>query len=350
MKKLMVLVASLALVATFTMTAAAADWNFYGSARITTFASDVDIPGAYDRSSLNHTVQGNSRIGASVKVNDAVGGHFEYGGGGDVRILYGTWNFGVGQLLAGQTYSPLCLFYSRQVFGSDNSLLNFGGVYSGRNPMVRLKIGDFQIAAVRPSSPVIAGSRSGSFTEVTFPKIEAKYDINLGAVKLSVAGGYNTYALTDGVTGVASDVDSYVLALGGQANFGPAYLGGDFWIGENVGNYGMYNAPFDNATVSNTSTTTIINDNDAYGFMFVIGAKLNDMLAFEAGYGWSEAEIDTANFQGDDEQSYYVQSTITLAPGVFIVPEVGVIDRKQDATGATQSDIVYYGLKWQINF
>ncbi|MCP4020557.1 MAG: hypothetical protein GY729_01835 [Desulfobacteraceae bacterium] len=347
MKKLMVIVASLLLVAS---TAVAADWNFYGSARITTFVMDTDaIAGSTDTTNLTHALQGNSRIGARVKVNDAVGGRFEYGTGVNVRLLYGTWNFGAGQLLVGQTYSPLNLFYSNQVVGSDNDLLNYGGVYSGRNPMIRLTFGDFQLGFLQPSASTLNTAIAGAFTEVTFPKVEASYNINFGAVAFTVAGGYNTYELTSG-NGIAEDVDAYELAIGAKVNFGPAYIAGDFWLGQNVGTYGMYNQPVDDATVTETATTMTINDNDAYGFLFVIGAKLNDMFSFEAGYGWSEAELDMAGGQEDDCQSYYVQSTITFAPGVFIVPEIGVMDQKQNAAGAEEADTVYYGLKWQINF
>jgi hypothetical protein len=47
-------------------------------------------------------------------------------------------------------------------------------------------------------------------------------------------------------------------------------------------------------------------------------------------------------------QTYYVQSTITLAPGVFITPEIGMFDGKED--GAGNFETMYYGAKWQINF
>ncbi|MCF8136214.1 MAG: hypothetical protein K9K63_02785, partial [Desulfotignum sp.] len=107
MKKLMVLVAALALVAGSAMTAAAADWNFYGSARIATFFVDQENnvasnnPAYVDTSSYNQGLQGNSRIGASVKVSDELTGGFEYGTGVNVRKLYGEWNFGAGSLLVG---------------------------------------------------------------------------------------------------------------------------------------------------------------------------------------------------------------------------------------------------------
>ncbi len=107
MKKLLIIFAVLCLAAP----AMAADWNFYGSARMATFYSiaDKDIEG--DNDTINRTLwdlQGNSRFGANVKVNDQIGGGFEYGTGVNLRKLFGTYTFGGGsELLIGQTYTPL---------------------------------------------------------------------------------------------------------------------------------------------------------------------------------------------------------------------------------------------------
>ena len=80
----------------------AADWNFYGSARMTTFYVTEDFGdfenaiGEDDDAGLIHTLQGNARIGATVKASDQIGGRFEYGSGPNLRLLYGTYNFGGG--------------------------------------------------------------------------------------------------------------------------------------------------------------------------------------------------------------------------------------------------------------
>ena len=77
MKKLLIIFAVLCLAAP----AMAADWNFYGSARMATFYSIVDKDLNNDNDTVNRTQwdqQGNSRIGATVKVNDQIGGGFEY--------------------------------------------------------------------------------------------------------------------------------------------------------------------------------------------------------------------------------------------------------------------------------
>jgi hypothetical protein len=73
------------------------------------------------------------------------------------------------------------------------------------------------------------------------------------------------------------------------------------------------------------------------------------MLRFEAGYAQSSFDVDKAP-EKDDTSSYYVQATVNLAKGVFIVPEIGVVDYGKDSYDNDQGKLTYYGLKWQINF
>jgi hypothetical protein len=329
MKKLIALVAAMVMVTGY---AYAADWDFYGSARIQTFITDLDIA---NTDNFDETIQGNSRIGARVKVSDELTGGFEYGTGINLRKLYGEWNFGGGSFLVGQTYTPLNMFYSNQVYGADTGLLNNGGVYSGRHGMLRLKFGGFQVALVDPSTP--AGA------EVDMPAIEAKYSLKMGDFSAAIAGGYQTYDVVG-----ADSVDSYVLALGGSGNFGPVTVGGNVYFGQNSGDLIAIRTSDNGWSGEGQAAvvgTTVV-DNDCLGYLFVVGFKASDMLSFEAGYSYAETEFDTTGSTTDEIQAYYVQATVTLAPGVFFVPEIGVIDAKE--TG--QEEATYYGVKWQINF
>lgn len=324
MKKLIVFVAALALVAGSAMTAAAADWNFYGSSRVSTFYEDFDLA---DTTNYEQGLQGNARIGANVKVSDELTGRFEYGTGVNVRILWGEWDFGGGQLGIGQHYSPLNMFYSNQVYGSDTDLLAYGGVYGGREAMIQLTFGDFQIAAIDPSAP--AGA------ETDFPALEISYDFKMDAFSLAFAAGYQTYEAAGG-----TDIDSWVVALGGKVNLGAGYVGGNVYAGQNAGDLMWID------TGGSNGKGSAAGDVDNMGFIIAAGFKVNDMFAFEAGYGYNEAELDVTGATEDEVQAYYVQSTITLAPGVFITPEIGMIDFEE--TG--QEELLYYGAKWQINF
>jgi hypothetical protein len=81
------------------------------------------------------------------------------------------------------------------------------------------------------------------------------------------------------------------------------------------------------------------------GYLVVAGAKLNDMFSVEFGYAKVSSELDAAIID-EETTSYYGQVTVNLAPGVFFVPEIGVIDYD----GTTDSKNTYFGAKWQINF
>jgi hypothetical protein len=349
MKKFIVAIAVSAML--MTGSAMAADWNFYGSARISTFYVDQEGIGTstVDTSTYEQGLQSTARIGANVKVSDELTGAFEYGtsgGNANVRKLYGEWNFGAGSLLVGQTYTPLNWFYSNQVYGSDNDMLAQGGVYSGRAGMLRLKFGTFEIAAVAPNEDTTNTNAGAGTTEVDFPAIEAKYTFNFDSGKVQIAGGYNAYELTDG--GVTYDVDSYVVALGGTLNFGAFYLASNVWVGDNPGNLMAVSVDGDNAW--NDGFGSIqggqFYDNEAYGFILVGAYTVNDMFRLEAGYGIANTELDMSGAVEDEVATYYLQSTITLAPGVMVIPEIGMIDGEESG----DLERTYFGAKWQINF
>lgn len=323
----------------------AADWNFYGSARVQTFIQDEDYGGLGldDTTDFVQYLQSNSRIGARVTVSDELTGRFEYGTGVNIRLLYGEWDFGPGTLLIGQGYSPLNMIYSNQAWWDDTGLLDFGGLYSGRNTMIRLKFGGFQIALVEPATPSISGL---SDTEVDLPKIEAKYRYAGANWFLEIAGGYNSYDIR--YNGSTYEIDSYVGALGGGVSVGRFYLKASGWIGENTGSYELLNQPMDSPTI-NFNTQSVV-ENDARAFILVAGFTVNEMVSLETGYGYTEAELDIDGAFNDAIETWYLQSKVTLAPGVFVVPEVGLVDWKHNSAGVNEGETLYYGAKWQIDF
>jgi len=343
MKKLMVLVAAIAMMAS---SAYAADWNFYGSARIQTFYANTEVIGSgTDATNLEENLQGNARIGARVKVSDELSGRFEYGaanGVANIRLLYGNWNFGAGNLIVGQDYAPLNWFYSNQVFDGDADLLPYGGVYSGRAGQLKLIFGGFKVALVAPS---VAGVGVGATTESKIPTIEATYTLALDNVSIDLGLGYNTFKNTVGT--VQNDVDAYVVALGAKGNFGSFYLAGNIYAGENTGYIMSLDSDGnrgwgDGKAVAGTAGSVL--DTDVLGYALVAGYAFNDMFNVEAGYAGANAEVD--GMPDDKVASYYLNGTVTMAPGVFFVPEIGVIDGKE--TGDIET--TYAGIKWQINF
>lgn len=363
MKKLFIIVAAMALVsfATFTI---AAEWNFYGSARMMTWrqSSDKEYNGtAYDDDDTVWDLQGNSRLGAVVKAGD-VGGGFEFGVYGPsgyrvreqvrTRKLFGTWNFGAGTLLVGQTYTPTFVPISNQVWGEDADLFGYGGMIgSCRNPMIQVEFSGLKIALVRPEATNFFGYAD---TDTKLPKIEASYSMKFGGAGITFFGGYNSYTLVD-ERDEDFDMDSYLAGVVVKFATGPVFVNGNVWMGNNVGAYG-YNYPLG---VSSFMAGPAWMDPEDYdvdylGYALVAGFKLNDMVIFEAGYGAINSEANKGSNWEDDACSYYVNATINLAKGVFIVPEFGVIDKDDVKYGtsasADQGKMTYFGAKWQINF
>ena len=363
MRKSLFLLAAIALLTAFTAPSFASEWNFYGQARMTTFWVDEDF-GDFDiffsdkkDHDLDHNLQSNARIGATVKVSDNLVGRFEYGTGINLRILWGEYNFGSFKLGIGQHYTPVNIFISNQVFGGDTDMLPFGGVYGGRNPMVQFKFGDFKLAFVAPESrvflyidPITWFFWAGADTDVKIPRIEASYRFTLGGVSFEAQGGYNTFDLVNFVN-ESHEVTAYILALSASCNAGPLYLAGDVFMGQNIEDLGIWTAGFGLAGLSVDLLTgsAHVLDNDALGLLFVAGFRANENLRFEAGYG--QAKFDMEKSDNEDEvTAMYVQARITLAKGVFITPEIGKIDYKEEMFNNDEGYTIYYGLQSQIRF
>jgi hypothetical protein len=345
MKKLIMLVAAVAMVASFALTASAAEWNFYGSARITTFSNDVEPPVGDNQRDTVWTKQGNGRIGAKVKVSDTLSGRFEYGSGNNInlRLLYATWNFGAGSLTVGQDYTPSGNFYSNQVWGGDEDLIECGQQYVGRRPQLKLAFGDFQIAFISPNTGGIPGGLS--LDETTLPRIEAAYGLKMDGFFVDVFGGYQTLKAISN-TGNKVDLDSYLIGVGGGADFGPVFVKANVYMARNGASYGLLG--YGDSSIGYAGNDIV--DNDTLGYLLVAGYKISDTMTVEAGYGAIQHEKDISGADADDASTMYVNCSITLAPGVFVVPEIGIIDQLDDAAGNEQETLTYFGAKWQINF
>jgi hypothetical protein len=370
MKKFAIFTLAIALVC-FTVPAMA-DWNFYGSSRMATYWVDTDLgdsllaTGDDDDNDLQWDFQGNSRIGAKAKM-DSVSGQVELGlsdGGGDgavtTRLLYGTWDFGAGKLRVGKSYTPLSQFVSGQVFAGDAGLLGNGAFYASRPGNIALIFGGFEVALITPTSTTIsttaAGAAGGAFgsgdIDEYLPKIEAKFGMAFDAFSFAIRGGAQTYEVeevTSLVDGTTNDIDvtSYAIAGDMGFNFGPAYVKGAVSYTVNGGN-----ARWTGGAASFDGDDDV-EDFDTIQATLVAGLKVSDMLSFEAGAGWRYDDPDDAPSGRDNETTtwaFYGQSVISLAPGVYLVPEIGYYDYDESATEADLGDQWYAGAKWQIDF
>jgi hypothetical protein len=421
MKKMFVLV--LALVMAFAALPAfaqdKADWAFYGSVRMWTAWESVDAdtpvalssaapagffsvattnaravnfgtaaaPNWQDDDEIAWELQGNSRFGANVKWGN-IGGRVEYGhtSTANLRLLYGTWNFGSGTLLLGQDYGPYFYLVSGLCGpgGAECNGIGFGSIYSGRNPQLKLIFGGLQFALVK--SQKTSSFQPGAFAflpdanaraqqafvvsnqanaaasgfrdlDQTLPKLEASYTFNWGPGQFFVGGAYNTYDERYSIGGAEKDVtvDGWVLGAGTKLSFGPFYTNATFQFGSNVNNSGTGPATlFPSVKIFNPATNAET-DSDYLAAQLILGFKLTDSMVFEGGLIYQTGLFDTG--LGDFEQSqlvYYIGFGWSPAKNVFIVPEIGVIDydsiKSPGIPDIEFGKLSWFGIKWQINF
>jgi hypothetical protein len=350
MKKLLAILAVVAFVGGFAAPAVAADWAFYGQARMGTFWNSSDL-GDFTNAAGDDSdddfltyLHSNARIGANVKA-DNIAGRFEYGtsgGNANIRLLYGVWDFGSGKLLAGQDYTPIALLWSNQVWATDNGMLGEGEAYGSRVGQLKLMFGDFQIAAIAPSTSTLGIVAAEVDTYV--PKIEARYYTKMDAFEIAIFGGFQSFDIdrpTDDIT-----VTSWMAGAGMGYNFGPAWVKGAVSFYQNAGNAGW-------SSVKSTAVFDGVDDTvdvDSWMGEFLVGFKATDMVSFEAGFGYQDADSDAAGADNDDMWQAYLQAVLDVAPGVDIIPEIGYRDYMDDAAGFDEGSLFYLGARWRIRF
>ena len=385
MKKITILMAAVALVC-FSVPAMAVDWNFYGNARMATYYTSEDLKDNGPKASgMDWDLQSNSRFGANVKA-DHIKGQVEMGiseSNVSARRVYGTWNFGAGTLKVGKDYTPVSQFISGQVFDGDLGLLGVGTQYGGRHGQIALGFGGFEIALINPNDALLSNmeiTTTGSITVPTgggsitipatavtestgqgkkiIPRIAAKWGMGFDAWNFNVMGGFQYYSIKDVQPldgGGTDDVEVTSWTVGADAgfNFGPAYVKGAVSYGQNIGNAGwglpgLATSGSGGLAVWDEDDDT--NDTDTLMAALVAGMKVSDMLSFEAGLGYRNDATDGGGPKNTSPMAVYLQSVITLAPGVFIIPEVGYYDYDNNAAGDDAGTLIYGGAKWQINF
>jgi hypothetical protein len=402
MKKFAFIAIVVAIAAVFAVSASANDWDLYGSARMATFytsqdygnqfksdtnPSGDDVFGRSNLKDLQWNLQSNARVGATVK-GDMVSGRFEYGTGGgnaNIRRLYGVWHFTEGWgLKVGQDYTPITFFLSGQVFDTDQGLLQVGNAYGARVGQVAVEgalgPGTFKFATITPATSTLNTLSvlgvTAATTERNFPKLEASYEFKMSdAMSFHGFLGYNNYKLywlapAAGVVGLKEfdkNVNSYVAGLGADLNFGPFFVKPQVSYYKNGAAGGWLNSKLGLGALNITQTPFLnefesdIVDVNSYMGMLALGFSPTESLTLEAGVGLLNSKSDS--YQVDPTRSvkfkntymeYYLQAVITMAKGVFLVPEVGYRDFgdfEGDVEGKVDlGNLWYAGLKWQINF
>jgi hypothetical protein len=371
MKKLIVILAVIAMVGAFTASAVA-DVELYGSARFRTYYADNDFaPPADSDKDLEWRMGLLSRFGANFK-SDKITGKFELdaraGSGGTtenieagsgasglgnmrLRHLWGQWDFGAGKLLVGQNW-PL---YELPVSGINyysGGVQKLGGMgYDvARTSQLRLTFGDFKLALLPTDTSKTSPSVTFNEINVLSPKIEARYDWKGDSFELNFMGGWQTYEIEDTTTKNTEDISSFVLGFRGKANFGPAYAGLGLTWRQNGNNYGAWTV---SSKESPTFQGTDLKDATAWGVVAALGWKINEMLTLEGTYAMLDSEQDTSLNNEDDSMVWGIITKITIAPGVYIIPELIFQDNKDKVDNGTpddQGDATIFGVFWRIDF
>lgn len=351
--------------------AIASEWDFYGSARMAIFwnhndAGDVRDIGAGpqdDDDDLIWDFQSNSVLGAKIKA-DKIKGQVELGlssanthdGGVAARRLWGGWKFSEGGLLlVGKDYTPLIQFTSGQAFDEDNGLAGIGTLDSRRPGQIRLELGGFQIAAVQPNNNTFSAAFDGD-ADGYFPKLEAAYALKFDTVSVTFGAGIQYFQIekTRASVNMTDDVDilSYILGLEIGAEFGSWYAKAAGSFGQNWTNARWNDYGYTSDANAGAALNAAGDDTEeclSWQAALVLGWKLSDALTFEAGAGYRSDDNDAADKE-DAAWSAYLQAVVSLAPNVFLVPEIGYFDYLEDANGDDEGYEWYAGLKWQIDF
>jgi hypothetical protein len=228
-----------------------------------------------------------------------------------------------------------------------------------------------------------------STTEVLFPKFEASYEFNItDAMSMHAFGGFQAYDIKSPspipgttipqATGTDSQsVGSWMLGLGADLNFGPFfvkpqvsyYVNGAAagWLGDQylpTTNFGaiasLEDIGFDTGDLGILTGNDILDAKNLMA-MLALGFKATESLGLEFGIGY--VGYDTDSFQGisfkNNYLEYYLQAVFTMAPGVYLVPEIGYRDFGKEegdrppfivAPDTDNGSLFYAGAKWQIDF
>lgn len=348
--------------------AIAADWNFYGSARVTTFYTvrdnnTLDNPDT----DLDHRLQNNSRVGANVKA-DKVSGKLELAlrangsalGSGDesvnTRLIYGDWNFSDnGFLRVGKELSVLDMTdVSNQVFNSDNDLTGLAPS-ANRTSGVGIGIGGFRFNLVQPATAPSWGAAGNTVTnDAKWPKLEAAYTLPIGKdFSFGIGGGFQSVEGTNPVNGNTEFINAYMGDAKFLAAIGAFYAKAAGFVGVNMAQANWGTGGVNQATQYSSAgfDGDDLKDATSYGGGGSLGLNFTDTLGIEAGGGYRIDENDGASESDVNCWNVYAQMTYKFAPGAKITPEVGYFANQDNFTTGKSGGFDWYaGLQWRIDF
>ncbi len=315
-----------------------------------------------DRTELMFTVPNYSQLRGTVEVNQ-VGGLWEFGLGGntyggtaaetryvELRKLYGWYNFGNCQILAGKTDGYVYSVAPLQVMGFNNGNyvagFGWGNIYDSRSPQVRFTQNiskQFSYAISLVSTEGYTDSTRLSYSQI--PAIAAKFSMDFGVVALKPAAVYQTIKWDQLPAGYDDSMASWYAVLPVIVKAGPFTGTFQAGYGQNIGTratqgqfgllllesaYQSYQRDID----GKIKNTTALN-----GFID---------LAFTAGpitphvyFGYDKATNTNIWKSGDDNNirtMWGISALYAVAPSFYLIPEFTMYDydygRKPNIAGS----------------
>jgi hypothetical protein len=405
MRKLLVVLTTVVVVLAFTLPAMAQEmqsqWSWYGSVKLWTDYERVskEVPsglssltgtaakawnagtsGLQDDAEVTWKMPTTAIVGANVAYGD-ITGKFEVANAANgyapvnLRQFWGKWNFSKeGQVEVGQDYTPWFYVTSGMCgpAAADCVAIGYGTAYGGRLPQLRLNYMGFSFALVTPQTALppavidpatgspVSAFPAGTATDVdqTLPRIEASYNGTVGPVGIWIGGLYNQYKYEYALAGGSKQdvtLNTWMIGAGGKFAYGPFYFNAQGSYGRNPGNAGLP-ANLIPRYMSFDPVNNKSEDAEYWSAQGVIGFKLSDMIAFEGGYITQYGKVKDVSVNSDLEETvgtWYVQATISPAKNFYIIPEVGDADFKDLKVAGDNTklgDLLWFGIKWQINF
>lgn len=294
-------------------------------------------------------LQGNSRIGTNLKINNFTA-KVELGANEKTmyssstsntigfRQIWGAYSFGkAGQLLVGKTLTPSSMTaFSQDIMNTDSRLSGFGGSSSNnRRFQIQYNISGFTLGIVEDDTTSAIDGLQGVDTQVYIPRIGLAYTHKTDKMYAKVAGTYTAVnaQLTAPVT---SKTYATVHAYGVAAAIMPKFLDGRFYFvlqaryGVNEHLYGESKTVYNNASFLHTNiasakvvvdNTGKVNNVSRISAAAEIGWHITKMNSFIFGGGYQFTKVDAS----DDVNSYavYGQLPVKLSKNFSLIPHFG---------------------------
>lgn len=354
----------------------------YASMRMGVYWSHVspNQDGVDDDDDLNMDLADISRFGAKGQVGDIYGvaelgmrgskNDAGYGVSSSVpyynrqvytRLLYGKWDFGSGNLIVGQDYTPITFPSAQQapgIFNLQNGFISTGCMWDRRWPQVKVMLDNGLILAaveayagtgVSGIEAPPAGTVAGGDYDVTVPKLYIAYDFKREGIYLSPGFGYNTYHYDDRNMGGTFDdeINSYVIYLKGKWDPGAVAFQFAGHYGQNINDFGILGRPAAAGAV--VDATNEVQDATSYGGYIQVAFKV-DPTTISLGWGYANDENDALGPEADEKMGVFVNCKVPVADTFFVTPEFSWWDGMDNAMGVEDADSWHLGMTMQMDF